>query len=385
MLAERQKSFVMRISKLAIGLTLAAFIAAAPASAGAGTAQFRSPQDALQQGIGAYSGGYYEMAIPALEVAAAKNLFLARFYLARIYADNQSAHTDHTKAYVLFQQIANDFADVDPDDDRRAPFVAKSLTALAGYVRRGLPEISLKPNAERAAEYLHHAAIFFNDEDAQFELAKLQLKGEGVPSNVARGKHWLSILSQKGHAGAQAFLADLYWRGMFMDKDQVRALALISVAVKNAPGSERVWIEDIYQNIYCGASEGVRKQVGGMVAEWDSRYGRPPSREQGSGLDMLSARPERSCSNGETVPLDFGISTDRMRPIIAGNPGSDQPATREAATPAVGFVHGGAIGGRGTVGPARGDREDIGVDGIVRPDPNAIRDVGAPYHAGSDK
>ncbi|MGE0854509.1 MAG: tetratricopeptide repeat protein [Hyphomicrobiaceae bacterium] len=277
--------------------------AAVPASAGAAAPEFRSPADALSQGIGAYQGGYYEMAIPALEAAAAANLFDAQYYLARIYSDNQGAQTDHAKAYLLYQKIANDYADVDPDDDRRAPFVAKALTALAGYVRRGLPEISLSPDPERAAEYLHHAALFFNDEDAQFELAKLQLRGEGVPSDVARGKHWLATLSQKGHAGAQAFLADLYWRGMFMPRDQVRALALISVAVKNAPLGERVWIEDTYQNIYCGAPEGVRKQVGGMVAEWDSRYGRRLSSEERFGF-FLDGRATRTCSNGEVVPLD---------------------------------------------------------------------------------
>ena len=108
MLAERRKSSVMRIFRQTIGLTVAALLVAAPVSAGAGTAQFRSAEDALQQGIGAYTGGYYEMAIPALEVAAAKNLFLARYYLARIYADNQSAHTDHAKAYFLYQQLANE-------------------------------------------------------------------------------------------------------------------------------------------------------------------------------------------------------------------------------------------------------------------------------------
>ena len=309
--------------------------ASVSASAGAATPEFRSPEEAQTQGIGAYSGGYYEMAIPALEVAAAKNLFYAQYYLARIYADNQSAHTDHAKAYLLFQKIANDYADVDPDDDNRAPYVAKSLTALAGYVRRGLAEVGLEPNPERAADYLHHAAIFFNDEDAQFELAKLELKGEGVPSDVARGKHWLAILSQKGHAGAQAFLADLYWRGMFMDRDPVRALALISVAVKNAPGGERVWIEDIYQNIYCGAPAGVRKQVGGMVAEWDSRYGRRPDREDRTGLGFLDARATRTCANGETVPLDFTAGKDRDDRPVADAAGA------RPAEPAPGFVQGG--------------------------------------------
>ncbi len=360
----------MRISRQVIGLAVL-LVMAAPVLAGAGTAKFRSPEDALQQGIGAYSGGYYEMAIPALEVAAAQNQFLARYYLARIYSDNQSAHTDHAKAYFLYQQIANDYADVDPDDDRRAPFVAKSLTALAGYVRRGLPELGLKPNPERAAEYLHHAAIFFNDEDAQFELAKLELHGDGVPSDVARGKHWLSILSQKGHAGAQAFLADLYWRGLFMKKDQVRALALISVAVKNAPGSERVWIEDIYQNIYCGASQGVRKEVGGMVAEWDSRYGRRPKSEQNSLFDSLSMRPARTCSNGEAVPFDFGISTDTMKPLMAGDTSKPEPATRQVTSPSMGFVQGGMITGSRS-------RDGGEATGSIGDERDPIRNVGAP-------
>ena len=338
-------------------------LAAAPVSAGAGSAKFRSAEEALQQGVGAYAGGYYEMAIPALEVAAAKNLFLARYYLARIYSDNQSAHTDHAKAYLLYQQIANDYADVDPDDDQRAPFVASSLVALSGYLKRGIGELGLRPNPERAAEYLHHAAIFFNDENAQFELAKLQLRGEGVPSDVARGKHWLSILSQKGHAGAQAFLADLYWRGMFMDKDQVRALALISVAVKNAPDAERVWIEDIYQNIYCGASQGVRKQVGGMVAEWDSRYGRRPSSDpRDDGFDMLSARANRTCENGEIVPLDFGAgSRDITPPLHVENTMPKSPAA-----PALGLV---------SPGPDKmpGPHGKIGSDDLMA---SGVRDAG---------
>ena len=105
-------------------------------------------------------------------------------------------------------------------------------------------------------EYLREAAQFFRDEDAQFELAKLYLRGDGIESDVPYAKHWLSVLSQKGHAGAQAFLADLLWRGKYMKADPVRALALISVAVANAPPYERVWIEDIYQNIYCGAGAG---------------------------------------------------------------------------------------------------------------------------------
>lgn len=297
----------MRTSKRRHGLIAAALVAAAAvagsAASHAAVPQFVSPEEAQRQGVSAYNGGYYEIAIPALEHAAAKDMFLAQYYLARLYADNNSAYTDHAKAYMLFQKIANEYADADPEDETRAPYVARSLTALAGYVRLGLPEIGLRANAALAAEYLNHAALFFNNEDAQFELAKLQLHGDGLAPDVARAKHLLAIIAQKGHAGAQAFLADLYWRGKFMPNDPVRALALISVAVRNAPAQDRVWIEDIYQNIYCGASTDVRGRATGMAGEWNTRYGRKPEVRDRSSLSLLDQSPQRTCANGELVPL----------------------------------------------------------------------------------
>ena len=131
----------MRISRLALSIVLLALPAAI---AVAGSTPFRSAQEALKQGISAYNGGYYEIAIPALEFAAAQDEFMAEYYLARIYADNSGSHTDHAKAYMLFQRIADEHIDADPDEDPRAPYVGKSLTALAGYVRVGLPEIGLE-------------------------------------------------------------------------------------------------------------------------------------------------------------------------------------------------------------------------------------------------
>ncbi len=206
----------MRTYKL---ILCAMLILVTPALAVADTPPFSSAREALKQGVSAYQGGYYEIAIPALEYAADHSEFLGTYYLARIYSDNTGAYTDHAKAYQLYERIVDEHIDADPDDDPRAPYVGKALTALAGYVRRGLPEIGLKADPERAVFYLKNASTTFNDEDAQYELAKLQLKGEGIETNVPLGRHWLSILSQNGHAGAQAFFADLLWRGKHVEAD----------------------------------------------------------------------------------------------------------------------------------------------------------------------
>ena len=122
--------------------------------------------------------------------------------------------------------------------------------------------------------------------------------------------HYLSVLTEESHPGAQAYLADLLWRGRHVKKDERRALALITMAVENAPEHERIWIEDIYQNIYCGAAQGVRKQATGIVADWRTRYGRKPDMRDDTGLGPLNVQATRTCGNGEPVLFDMGTNAD---------------------------------------------------------------------------
>jgi hypothetical protein len=303
---------------------LAAALIAAAGTAFAGGVKYASPQAAFEQGLGAYKSGYYEIAIPALEEAATKgeelNKFFAEFYLARIYADNTSAVTDHAKAYQLYFQVA--FKDVDPDDGQRGPFVAKALTAVAGYVRQGIPSIGLRPDPKRANEFLMSAANEFSDKDAQFELAKIYIGGS--QEDLRRGVHYLSALSEEGYPGAQAYLADLLWRGRYVKKDERRALALIRMAVENAPEHERIWIEDIYQNIFCGASQGTRQQADGIVARWRKMFSppSPPGERMGLGAGL---QPQRACGNGELV--DINRDGAQSPPTTAARPGPVQGNT----------------------------------------------------------
>ena len=332
MLAGERKLFAMRTFRRALA-TAVVVVCAAPAFA---SVKYASPQAAFEQGLGAYKAGYYEIAIPALEEAAQKgaeiNRFFAEFYLARIYSDNASALTNHAKAYELFRKLADENVDADPDDGRRAPFVAKALTALAGYLRNGLKEIGLRPDPDRAVEYLQHAATFFNDKDAQFELAKTYVGARSDPEDAKRGVHYLSVLTEEGHPGAQAFLADLYWRGRFVPKDPRRALALITMAVENAPPHERIWIEDVYQNIFCGTSTGTRKQASGIVAVWRKMFTRPPAPADHSTLAERESQPQRTCGDGEVLDIN---RSDAQSPTTArpasGSPGPG-PDTMRGST-----------------------------------------------------
>jgi hypothetical protein len=326
------------------GLGLA--VAAAPARAGDGV-RFVSPEAALEQGLGAYRQGIHRMAEQALGYAADRGLLLGRYYLARLYADSNSALTNHARAYELLYSIVKEHAArIDVDDDPRARYVGKALTALAGYWLRGLPEIGIKPNAERAAGYFQEAATFFRDHDAQFELAKLYLTGEGVPADRRQATHWLSTLSQQGHPGAQAFLADLYWNGKILPRDEGKALALITLAVENAPANERIWIEAIYQSIYCGMPAGVRRQQEGLVASFRQRYGPKPGAEPQERFGAEPA-PVRTCSDGTLLPAHPGRGSRGPDDAAVADKSADvNPADRPTPQALQGGVLG--IGSRGS-------------------------------------
>ena len=234
---------------------------------------------------------------------------------------------------MLFRKLADENADIDPDDDQRAPFVAKALIALAGYVRSGVREIGVTPNPRRAANYLHHAAIFFGDKDAQFELAKLYLNGEGGSDDVRRGLHYLSTLSEQsyparaGAAGRAALAA-----GGTSKADQRRALALITMAAENAPAHDRIWIEDIYHSIFCATTQGTR--TGGRPASWPGgarcSRGRSPAADRAglgrpraaAGAAVLQRRSGRHPPGSDTRAAATGRRLRQRRPAARPCKGS---------------------------------------------------------------
>lgn len=324
MLAERRKLSAMRIFSGALVLALTMCASAVSASP---PARDVSGQVELEQGLSAYKAGSYGTALPVLKEAAAKGgdtaRFFAEFYMARIYADNAGAMTDHAKAFMLFRKLADEHADIDPVDDDRAPFVAKALIALAGYVRTGLKTIDVPPNARRAASYLHHAAIFFGDKEAQFELAKLYLSGDGSPDDVRRGLHYLSALSEQSYPAAQALLAELFWKGRYVRPDERRALALITMAAENAPAHDRIWIEETYHSIYCATPHGTRAEATGMLARWRKVFARPTAQPADvAGLGGRDLQPERQCSNGEAVAIRRAV------PLATGTIQTASPSGR---------------------------------------------------------
>ena len=105
-------------------------------------------------------------------------------------------------------------------------------------------------------------------------------------------------------------LRKVFVRGAFV------AVWSVAASTGCAPAHERIWIDDVYQNIFCGTSGGTRKQADGFVAVWRKMFARPAEPANQSGSYAGDLRPQRKCGNGEMVDIDRAGNA----PVVASTP-----------------------------------------------------------------
>lgn len=131
---------------------------------------FGSATDAYRRGVEALKSGKTAAAIPALDYAAERGVLGAQLKLARLYAAGNGVAKDDAKAFSYYRQIANQRADISPLSPV-SKYVAEAFVALGRYYVQGIEASALNPNPGRAADLFRHAASYFGNADAQYELA----------------------------------------------------------------------------------------------------------------------------------------------------------------------------------------------------------------------
>jgi hypothetical protein len=86
------------------------------------------------------------------------------------------------------------------------------------------------------------------DVRAQFDLAVLYDKGQGVPQDDAKARYWYTLAAEHGEKRAQYNLALMYMNGQGVPPDYIRAYYWLSMAILqgdlNAP-SAREYLTDM--------------------------------------------------------------------------------------------------------------------------------------------
>lgn len=212
-----------------------------------------SPWAVFQFGFSAYKSGHKGQAAEAYRYAAENGQIGATWKLARMYASGDGVTRDDYEAFKFFSEIADQ--DVEPGSPEES-YVSDALVALAGYLKTGIPGSPVKANTVAAQEYYMRAAANYRNPDAQYEMGKMFLKGEGgVKSSVRQAGRWLQLAAEKGHAGAQATLGNL----LFQSGKVVRGLAMMTVALERAAPRDQGWIRGMQEEAFSLAAEADRR------------------------------------------------------------------------------------------------------------------------------
>lgn len=224
------------------------------------TGKGASSRDMFSLGFAAYKRGEKAEAIEALQQAAGLGHPGARWKLGQMYADGDGVVEDDFEAFKMFEQIVRDQED-DTASSPNAAYVASAVVALADYVRNGIPGTPVKPDPSQARQLYTHAATYFGDARAQFELGRMLLAGEGGKANPRQAARWLKLAAHKGYAKAEALLGYLLFDGetISLRAEPIRGLAMLTRALKIATPKEREWIRPLQEEAFSLSNEDDRR------------------------------------------------------------------------------------------------------------------------------
>jgi uncharacterized protein len=207
-----------------------------------------------------------ESSLTSLQYAAEGGHPIAQWKLGRMYADGDGVTQDDLRAFEYFSRIANAHAEDSPSAPQSA-IVANAFVALGRYYLSGIPNSTVKSDPERAREMFSYAASYFGNADAQYDLARLYLRGVGTSRDDFRyGARWLGLAAQKGQHEAQALLGQMLFNGDQLPRQAARGLMWLTLARDGAP--DETWIKDSYNKAISKASEDDRAMALQMLEHW---------------------------------------------------------------------------------------------------------------------
>ena len=225
-----------------------------------------SPVDAMRSANEALKTGEKSRAVLSLQYAAEHGQGFALWKLGRMYADGDGVARDDYRAFEYFQKFADTHADENPAIPR-ARFVANAFVSLGHYYLDGIPNTTVTASPELARRMFAHAASYFGDPEAQYQLASLYLAGNGVEREPRRAVPWLVLAANKGHYKSQALLGRILFNGEHGMRQRASGLMWLTIAC-DGPGAKEQWIADLRETAVKQATDDERALALILLKRW---------------------------------------------------------------------------------------------------------------------
>lgn len=237
-------------------VALVAGLLAAPAALAfdinSGVSKESGPFDLFKFGFKAYKAGQKKDAIEAYRYAAEKGHTGSRWALANMYADGDGVVKNDFEAFKIYSEIANQGIEPGSSD---TGFFVNALLSLAGYYRVGIPGTQVSADLTQARQLYFQVASTFGVAEAQFQLARMLLAGEGGKANPKQAKKWLNLARKSGHAGAMSVFGNV----LFQEGQTAQGLAFMTAALDRCRPSDCQWMQDLQEQAFSIATEDDRR------------------------------------------------------------------------------------------------------------------------------
>ncbi|CAN7515060.1 exopolysaccharide production regulator ExoR [Pararhizobium sp. LjRoot238] len=258
MLIRGYRSLTFLVLSVALALT-AQGRAAYAFDPNAGVTKESGPFALFKFGFSAYKNGRKDEAVEAYRYAAEKGHTGSRWALANMYAYGDGVAENDLEAFKIYSEIAE--KGVEPGSEDTGYFV-NALISLAGYYRRGIPDSPIKSDLSQARQLYFQAASTFGVAEAQFQLAKMLLAGDGGSVNVQQAKKWLNRARKNGHAGAMGVFGNV----IFQEGQAARGLAYMTAALDQCSPKDRPWLQSLQEQAFSLATEDDRRTAVAMAS-----------------------------------------------------------------------------------------------------------------------
>lgn len=209
---------------------------------------FKDPRAALRAGVETLQRGDAVNSVAALRYAADGGETVAQWKLGRMYATGEGVQKNDFTAYQYFARVVREYNE-DQSNPRDLPMVSSAFVAIGVYSLGGIPNTAVRRDPGRAQGMFHYAATTFGDPNAQFNLARMYLDGNGVAKSARQAVAWLNLASIKNHIESQALLGNILFYGADgVPHQRARGLMYLTVAREAAGAEEKhAWIVPLYQ------------------------------------------------------------------------------------------------------------------------------------------
>jgi hypothetical protein len=112
-----------------------------------------------------------------------------------------------------------------------------------------------------------YAASYFGDPDAQYQLGRMYLDGQGGIKEPKQAARWLSLAARKGQYQAQAVLGAMLFKGEYVPRQGPQGLMWLTLA-RDAATPRETWISDLYTAALKQASEDERAVALVFLERW---------------------------------------------------------------------------------------------------------------------